>query len=53
VRAKKDYFLSVRISKDMKAELRAAAERRERTSSWLAHDILERWLLAERKRRSK
>ncbi len=45
----KTEFLSVRLSKEMKAELEEIAEKEERTLSWVVAKILEKHLKSGRK----
>lgn len=51
LRPKKSARLTLRVTEDTKATIRAAAERRDRTMNWLAQDILEKWATKERRHR--
>lgn len=47
---KKDRSLTIRLAESTKRELQVHAGKRARSASWLAVDIIERWLKARRRR---
>lgn len=52
-KSKKDTRITIRFTAAQAADLKAAAERRDRTVNWLSRQIVTTWLTQERKRRSK
>lgn len=51
-RVKKDAHLTIRLSSDMKRDLKDAAAQLDRSRNWLVIHILDKWLKA-RHRKSK
>ena len=52
-KSKKDARITIRLTKAQEVDLRAAAERRDRTLNSLSRHILTSWLAQERRRRKK